>query len=174
MESPKTNVWQQYYATIIGTHSLFYKKSTFAESIKTTFFSITVNLLALTQGCSIGWLSSALPQLTSQTTSVLSEPLSSVAVSWLGSISCIGAIIGAISFCYFVGQVGAKKSALVSSIPFACMWLLIYFGDNVTYILCARFVGGFAGGGPDILILFISEIANDKYVLSIQPRIIAQ
>lgn len=134
--------------------------------INWTSFCFTANLVALTQGCAIGWLSPALPQLISQKTSILSEPLNSVEVSWLGSISCLGAITGAISFCSFVGQIGPKRAVLFLSIPYSLVWLLIYVGDTITYLLCARFLVGFAGGGADILILFISEIANDKYVHS--------
>lgn len=110
-------------------------------------------------------MSPALPLLLSKTKSVLSEPLTLVEVSWLGSISCLGSPVGAIAFCFFVGHIGSKRSLLALSIPYICVWLLIYFGDTVTYIMCARFIGGFAGGGADILILFVSEIAHDKYVL---------
>lgn len=85
-------------------------------------------------------------------------------VSWLGAITCLGATIGAMSFCIFVAHVGPKRSVLFLTVPYICVWLLIYFGNTIAYILCARFFVGFAGGGTDILILFISEVANDAYV----------
>lgn len=45
---------------------------------------------------------------------------------------------------------------------------MIYFGSNYYHILIARFISGFAGGGmQSATILYVSEIANDEYVIEI-------
>lgn len=44
-------------------------------------------------------------------------------------------------------------------------WFLVYFGDTYYYIFIARFAAGLTGGGiQTTIVLFVSEIANDKCV----------
>lgn len=137
-------------------------------SQKSLIYFSTANLVSLSQGFMIGWLSPALPQLSSPTSTLLvSGPLSNVDVSWIGSINLIGALIGAIAFCFLVTLVGSKRAVLFLSIPFVTIWLLVFFGNTFTYIFCARFIGGLAGGGVDLIILFVSEIASDESVCQV-------
>ncbi|XP_055295134.1 facilitated trehalose transporter Tret1-like [Sitodiplosis mosellana] len=134
-----TNVWNQWFATIAA------------------------NLVMLGHGCIMGWVSPAIPRLTSDHTPLSSGPLSNEQVSWIGSINCIGALIGALSFGYITNLMGSKRSILFLTLPSIVFWLLIEFGNTYYHILIARFVGGWAGGGMQTsLILYVSEIANDN------------
>lgn len=59
---------------------------------------------------------------------------------------------------------GCKRSTLALTIPSIIFWLLIYFGHNFYFILLANFCGGLvSGGSAATIMLYISEIANDKY-----------
>lgn len=122
------------------------------------------NLIILSQGSTIGWNAPALITLTSkENTPLIDGALSNDQVSWIGSINCIGAIIGSLSFGYIVSLLGPKRSITLLMIPSLAFWLLIYFGNVYYHILLARFISGIAGGGMQTsLILYITEIANDE------------
>lgn len=114
----------------------------------------------------LGWVSPAIPKLVSHKNSPLAGgPLTSEQISWVGSINCIAAILGGVTFGYFTPLIGSKRSLIVLTIPLAAFWLLIYFGQMYYHVLIARFIGGWtASGVQGGTILFVSEIANDEYV----------
>lgn len=64
----------------------------------------------------------------------------------------------------------------LSAPNFIAFWVLIYFGDKYYHILIARFFGGIVCGGvQSAIVLFVSEIANDEWVvfsseIEIEPR----
>lgn len=118
----------------------------------------------LGQGCIIGWIAPALPKLASPGTPLQSGPLTNEQISWIGSINCVGSLIGSMIFGYIAAVMGCKRATLLLAIPSILFWLLIYFGSNFYYILFANFCGGWVTGGSSAtIILYISEIANDKY-----------
>lgn len=76
----------------------------------------------------------------------------------------MGSLFGSLSFGYIIALMGSKRAITLLIIPFVAFWLLIYFGNVYYHILLARFIAGWAGGSMQTsLILYISEIANDKY-----------
>ena len=80
-------------------------------------------------------------------------------------MNVLGALIGSLTFGYFLTSLGSKRALLFLTIPDIIFWLLIYFGDSFYQILIAKFLGGWAAtGAHGAAILFVSEIANDKYV----------
>lgn len=124
---------------------------------------MTANLIVVNQGCLIGWMSPAMPILKSNSTPLVSGPLSNQQVSWIGSINWIAALFGSIFFGYFTAQLGSKKALLFLAGPLVAYWLLIYFGTTYYYILIARFVSGLTAGGVHAtVILFVTEISNDE------------
>lgn len=129
-------------------------------------YFLVVNLISLAHGLMLGWVSPAMPKLVSKDNPPLaSGPLTTVQISWVGSLNCIAAIIGAATFGYFTPLFGSKRSLIALTCPLVAFWLLIYFGQTYYHVLIARFIGGWtASGVQGGTILFVSEIANDEYV----------
>ncbi|XP_055307284.1 facilitated trehalose transporter Tret1-like [Sitodiplosis mosellana] len=123
---------------------------------------IAANLILLSQGCLMGWISPAIPKLTSESTPLTSGLLTTQQVSWIGSISCIGVLVGSLSFGYFTSFMGCKRAMLFLTVPSIGAWLLIYFGQTFDHILLSRALSGWSTGGiTTTIILFVSEIANN-------------
>lgn len=135
-----------------------------------------------------------MPILASNETPLSTGPLTIDEVSWVGSINCIGAVVGALAFGYFTTLLGSKRCVFVLAAPVVAFWLFIYFGNAYIYILIARyrvaaskiyssmnfstssfplrFIGGVTGGGVQSTIaLYVSEIANDEYIMKFNARI---
>lgn len=131
-----------------------------------SYFEFSANIIAFSNGCVMGWNSPALPKLASDSTPLLSGPLTNEEISWVGSISFIGALLGALSFGYFTDLMGSKRVVLFLAAPTITFWSLIYFGSNYHHILIARFINGISGAGTrTAIILFVSEVANDEWVI---------
>lgn len=114
-------------------------------------------------GLMLGWITPAIPKLTSSNTPLLSGPLTSEDLSWVVSIACIGSVVGAIGCGITVYLVDCKRTLLLLAIPSIAFWLLIHFGTNFHYIFWAKFFEGYCSAGQfSISNLFVSEIANDK------------
>lgn len=107
-----------------------------------------------------------MPKLVSRENPPLaSGPLTNEQISWVGSLNCIAAIIGSLTFGYFTPLFGSKRSLIVMTCPLVAFWLFIYFGQTYYHVLTARFIGGWTASGiQGGVILFVSEIANDEYV----------
>lgn len=125
--------------------------------------SIAVNLAAFGHGCIVGWVSPAISHLMSDDTPFHDGPLTIDQVSWVGSIAAIGALFGSsISGC-ITSRLGSKISALLLTIPGFSFWMIIIFTKSYKFLLIARFLSGYAGGGIfTTIILFIAEISNDE------------
>lgn len=90
-------------------------------------------------------------------------PLGVEQISWVGSLNCIAAIIGAATFGYFTPIFGSKRSLIILSLPLMAFWFFIFFGQTYCHVLIARFIGGWTASGiQGGVILFVSEIANDE------------
>lgn len=84
-------------------------------------------------------------------------------LSWIGSITNIGAMFGTVLFGYVTMFLGCKRAMLFLALPSIMFWIIIYFGDTYYHILFARFVSGWIDGGAlTTVVLYISEISNDK------------
>lgn len=121
------------------------------------------NIIMLGHGCVVGWFTPSAPILLSEDTPLHSGPLTSDELSWLGSINNLGALGGILTFGYITSMWGAKRAMLFLALPSIVFWILIYLGDTYDHILFARFFSGWSGGGiQTTLVLFVSEISNDK------------
>lgn len=114
-------------------------------------------------GCIIGWVAPALTILSSDKTPLESGPITVEEQSWIGSMNCVGAIFGTFMFGCFTGFMGCKRAMAFLGIPAVCFWLTILYGNHVYYIIFARFLTGWTGGGIfTISVLYVAEIAEDK------------
>lgn len=117
----------------------------------------------LGHGAIIGWFSPALPKLLSENTPLVTGPLNQFQVSWLGSITNIGAMCGTFTFGFITACLGCKRAMLFLALPSIIFWILIFFGNTYNDILLARFFCGWAGGGVQTTtVLYIAEISNNK------------
>lgn len=82
-----------------------------------------------------------MPILASNATPLSTGPLTIDEVSWVGSVNCIGAIIGALAFGYLTTLLGSKRCVFVLAAPVVAFWLFIYFGNAYIHILIARYGG---------------------------------
>lgn len=158
------NLKNQYFATILGNlmnlNKIIYSK----KKIKLKIQFISVNIITFSMGCMIGWGSCAIPILASPNTPISAGPLTNEEISWIGSIDAIGSTLGALIFGYFASIIGPKRILLLLTLPTSLLfWLLIYIGNTFYHILFAKFTCGFVTGGILlVVILFVSEIANDE------------
>ncbi|XP_055307285.1 facilitated trehalose transporter Tret1-like, partial [Sitodiplosis mosellana] len=114
-------------------------------------------------GVNIGWFSSALPALLSNGTPLASGPLSYEELSWIGSMSSLGAIFGTFITGLLSMLYGSKRTIVFLAFPVITFWVLIHFANTFYDILLARFITGLTGGGfSSGAVLFISEISNDN------------
>lgn len=130
------------------------------------------NLVMLGHGAVVGWFSPSVPILISDETPLVTGPLSNEELSWLGAINNLGALGGILTFGVITQFLGCKKSMLLLTFPSAAFWVFVYFGNTYHHILFARFFTGWSGGGINTtIVLYISEIANDRYTLSYKTKI---
>lgn len=126
-------------------------------------FSIIANFIMYSHGCILGWVSTALLLLKSDETPLKTGPITLEQLSWIGSMHSIGAIFGTFTFGFFTSCMGCKRAMAFLGIPAICYWLTILYGNSVYYIIFARFLAGWTGGGIlSITVLYVAEIADDK------------
>lgn len=121
------------------------------------------NLIILSHGCVVGWFSPALPTLLSDDTPLITGPMSNEEISWISSMSSIGALVGTFIFGFMASQIGPKRSMSFLAFPPITYWILVRFGNTFYYLLAARFITGWTLGGiQSVIALYVSEISNDK------------
>lgn len=119
--------------------------------------------MLLGYGSAVSWLSPALSVLLIDTTPLKTGPLTNHDVSWLGSISSLGSIIGTFVFGCLVYSIGCKRAMLYLGLPSISFWILVFFGDTLNHLLIGRFIMGWTAGGVQSgIIIYVSEISNDK------------
>lgn len=111
----------------------------------------------------MGWLSPSIHVLMSNDTPLVTGPLSPQDLSNVGSISSLGSLFGTFVFGYLASFIGCKRAMVFLGLPSIIFWLLIFFGDSLCELLIARFVMGCTAGGVQSgIIIYVSEISNDK------------
>ncbi|XP_065084159.1 facilitated trehalose transporter Tret1-like [Ochlerotatus camptorhynchus] len=125
--------------------------------------AIAVNIITISHGAAIGWVSPFLPYLQSSETHLTSGAVSIEQASWIGSLLCIGGLIGAPSFGLLADRFGKKVGLQLIVLPHVAFWLCILFGQNVYFIYLGRILAGSGGGGIFRAIpLYIADIAHCK------------
>lgn len=80
-------------------------------------FFRAVNLLMLSFGSTIGWLSPSLPLLQSEASPLSSGPMTTEQISWTGSLLSPGAIVGNILGGYLMARFGSKMILMSLAVP---------------------------------------------------------
>ncbi|KAJ6633527.1 Facilitated trehalose transporter Tret1 [Pseudolycoriella hygida] len=121
------------------------------------------NIISLSHGCSLGWLSPYLPLLQSDSSPLFTGSINLEETSWIGAILCVGGVVGNSVFGYLCKLIGRKRSITLLAIPNLGFWLCIMFGHYVYHLYFARFLIGCTGGGLFVCVpLFVAEIAEDR------------
>lgn len=127
------------------------------------FYYVLVNLIALSHGSTLGWLSPFLPYLKSSDTHLETGPVSAEDVSWIGSLICVGGFIGTIAFGKITEKFGKKNAMFLLVIPHLSFWCLVFFSTHVYHLYLARMLAGITGGGTlRTVTLFITEISENR------------
>lgn len=127
-------------------------------------FLYIANIISLSHGCVIAWTSPILPYLKSEDTHFKAGPITLEEASWIGSIICIGGLIGNFGFGYLSEKLGRKKAIILLAFPHIGFWLCVIFAQNVYHLYIGRILAGTCGGGIFVTItIYTSEIAQDRY-----------
>lgn len=79
--------------------------------------SSAVNIITISHGAAIGWVSPFLPYLQSSESHLTSGSVSIEQASWIGSLLCIGGMIGAPLFGLLADRFGKKLGLQLIVIP---------------------------------------------------------
>lgn len=124
-------------------------------------------MITLAYGCIIGWVSSAIAQLMSGDSPLDSGPITVIEASWIGSIICIGSMLGMVSFGYVCALVGSKRATCLIAIPALLHWLMIMFGRTIVSLYIARIIAGWTGGAIQCCsLIYVAEIADNRQELT--------
>ncbi|XP_017858724.1 PREDICTED: facilitated trehalose transporter Tret1-like [Drosophila arizonae] len=122
--------------------------------------TVLINLICISHGMGIGWLSPTLRKLQS-TDSPLQFSLDVNDVSWVGSALGLGSVTGNIICGLLINRIGGKLCLLLIAVPHSCLWFLVYFAQSVEFLIVGRFLAGITGGGIYIIHpIFLSEISD--------------
>lgn len=111
----------------------------------------------------MGWLSPSLPLLLSDNTPLVTGPISSEQLSWISSMSSVGALVGTFIFGIMSAHLGSKRAMTFLAFPVIIYWVLVHFGDAFYYLIAGRFIAGLTVGGMQSgVALYVAEISNDK------------
>lgn len=107
------NVGNQYFAVASGKYFVVLSfNSTHINQIQ-----FSANMITLAYGCISGWASPAISRLMSDDSPLQGGPISVEEASWVGSIICIGALLGTFSFGYITAMIGSMRSMCLIAIP---------------------------------------------------------
>lgn len=128
-------------------------------------YTFIVNIIALSHGICIGWLSPVLPLLQSDESPLRTGPLTVDQTAVIGLLYCVGALIGTFVFIYISHRYGSKFALNLLAYPQIGFWLIVIFGDSYHYLYFGRILKGITGGGVFSCIpMFIADIAEPKLV----------
>lgn len=161
----RTSTQNQYISAFSGKKTRFCRKDkifTEISHILLLCFKFLVNLIALSHGCAVGWLSPFLPYLKSPDSHLSSGSITSEDASWIGSLLAVGGFVGTIAFGQFTEKFGKKIALFLLVIPHLAFWCLVFFSTHVYHLYLARFIAGITGGGIIRTIpLYITEISEN-------------
>lgn len=119
-----------------------------------------MNLISLSHGGAIGFVSPFLPYLRSKDSHVGS--VSDENISWIGSLLAVGGFFGAIIYGKISQKFGQKVTLIAIVLPHLCFWTLVLLSSEVYHLYIARILAGLTGGGTIRTIpLFIAEISEN-------------
>lgn len=129
-------------------------------------YRLTVDLLALTGGLSIGWTSPVLPKLTNPNRTdenPLGELISEDEESWITAMLTLGPMVGTYGWGILADGIGRKWTLSLVGLPLVAAYILLALAETVVLYLFARFLIGFCFAGiVTTLFVYIGEIADVK------------
>jgi SP family facilitated glucose transporter-like MFS transporter 8 len=122
-------------------------------------------LSAVCVGAVDGWTAPAIPHLeqpNNPTDNVTVPGITYDEGSWIGSLSPLGALVGAIPAGYLADLLGRRRLMLFSAVPMLVSWVMIVWGKNsIPVLYTARFIQGFTSGVVTVALpLYSDEIAE--------------
>uniref|UniRef100_A0A182YRN8 Major facilitator superfamily (MFS) profile domain-containing protein n=1 Tax=Anopheles stephensi TaxID=30069 RepID=A0A182YRN8_ANOST len=121
------------------------------------------NIISLSLGTAIGWLSPFLPLLISADSPLEQGPVTDIQATWIASLLCIGAFGGTFLFGWSAERFGRKVSLLATAVPLVGFWGCVAFGTTVEVLYVARLLAGLGAAGVFLLVpMYITEIAEDR------------
>ncbi|CAH0596883.1 unnamed protein product [Chrysodeixis includens] len=123
--------------------------------------ALTISSLTTLTGLVFSWPSYNVANFISNDT-VLDEPMTSLQVSLLGSLTNVGAML-LTPFCgYVVNTLGRKYSAMLFGLPFVLAWTIISVTTSIPLVLTSVALAGVGTAGQTISSIYISEIVQDS------------
>ncbi|XP_023017670.2 facilitated trehalose transporter Tret1 [Leptinotarsa decemlineata] len=113
----------------------FGRKGTFFQF----FASLIANMMAVTDGMSMGWTAPMIPYFMSEKTHI---KMTRNQADWLENSLLIGAFVGLPTTMYFVDKIGRRKSLMLATSVLIICWIAVAIADRVEYIYVARFFKG--------------------------------
>ncbi|XP_069696658.1 facilitated trehalose transporter Tret1-like isoform X2 [Periplaneta americana] len=122
-------------------------------------------LSAVCAGAVDGWTAAGIPYLEQPrniSVNVTIEGISYDEGSWIGSLSPLGSLVGAIPAGYLANRIGRRAVLLIMGIPMVLGWIIIIFADHsIPMLYSARFILGFTCGVITVASpLYSEEIAE--------------
>lgn len=105
--------------------------------------AIIANLGTINTGMAFGFPAVALPQLTSNTSSLF---VTEEQASWIASLSAAGTPIGCILSGYLMDAIGRRMTLIVTEVPLVLGWILVASSTNLPMMYVGRFLIGFGSG----------------------------
>nr|CAD7433761.1 unnamed protein product [Timema monikensis] len=137
---PRRRVWPQHTAALLAT------------------------LCAMSGGIVMGWSTPAVPYLQeshplNDGTNATTIPITDEEGSWLGSLSAVGALLGAMPAGILSDMFGRKRMLLILAVPLILSWIVLMFVEqNILLLYVARLISGIGLGGSTV----ISPIYNEE------------
>ncbi|XP_028133154.1 facilitated trehalose transporter Tret1 [Diabrotica virgifera virgifera] len=124
------------------------------------FAAIIANLMAISDGMTVGWTSPMIPYFLSEESHIR---MTKHEAEWLETWLLMGAVIGLPFTAYFVNKIGRKRSLLLASALLVVAWVIVMFARDVTVIYVSRVIAGIGGDMAFVAApCYIAEIADQK------------
>ncbi|XP_015604212.1 facilitated trehalose transporter Tret1 [Cephus cinctus] len=118
---------------------------------------VLATMSALSGGTYLGWTSPALPLLREDDHLDINDGVG----SWIGSLTPLGALIGALPAGYLADKVGRKRAILIITLPLLFCWYLVGFTHNLVWILLGRALAGTSIGASSVTVpMYVYEISE--------------
>jgi len=122
------------------------------------FAALCASLANLARGFVLGYSSPSIPELTSA--GLLAD---NDQISWYGSLTPIGSLLGALIGGWITHAFGRKLSTMITCLPLAFGWLAVVVADRVAWLYVGRFLTGVGNGMSSLVTsVYVSEVSSSN------------